>query len=206
MQDAYAWLIDTMLGLGPLRELWDAVAGAVGTAVGELWGAAVLPLMFITVVAVIYGRALERPPDDRVGAPSAWRRRLDPVTRRWQASPQVLRATGTTLVADWQERWQPVAAAFRLVLHAGLRPLLGYFLAFAAVTAAAEWSGIVLREYVVGPQPIALWKVLDEPYMMAVDGLKLVLQVCLLAAAYDRIVGGLGRVRRARHPEPEPGP
>jgi hypothetical protein len=191
VQDGYAWLTDSLLGLGPLRELWDTVGGVLGTAVAELWGAAVLPLMFITVVAVIYGRALERPSDERVGAPSAWRQRFDPVTRRWQASPQVVRATGTTLVADWKERWQPVAAALRLVLHAGLRPLLGYFLAFAAVTAAAEWLGILLREYVVGPQPIAVWKLLDEPYTMAVDGLKLALQVCLLAAAYDRIVGGL---------------
>jgi hypothetical protein len=78
-----------------------------------------------------------------------------------------------------------------LVVHSGLRPLLGYFLAFAAVTAAAEWLGILLREYVVGPQPIMLWKMVDEPYTMAVDGLKLALQVCLLAAAYDRIVGRL---------------
>jgi hypothetical protein len=198
LDQSYSWLIDNTLGLGPLRELWDAVAGAVGNAVGELWGAAVLPLMFITVVAVIYGRALERPD----GPQPAWKQRLDPLTRRWQASPQLVRATGNTLVGDWRERWQPVADAFRLVIHSGLRPLLGYFLAFAAVTAAAEWLGIALREYVVGPQPIALWKMLDEPYTMAVDGLKLSLQVCLLAAAYDRIVGGLAGFVSSRDAPP----
>lgn len=192
--DGYHWLLDTVLGLGAVRDVWDAVAGVVSAGISELWGAAVLPLMFITVVAVIYGRSMSRPE----GSVTVWRYRFDAVGRRWQATPRIVRVAGNSVVSDWKDRWSPVANAFRLVVRSGLRPLLGYFLAFAAVTAGAEWVGIFVRDHVVGPHSVEVWMVLDEPLGLVVDGLRIMLQVCLLAAAYDRMVGGLAGYLRSR--------
>jgi hypothetical protein len=91
-----------------------------------------------------------------------------------------------------------VAEAFRLVVRSGLRPMLGYFLAWAVVTFLASEVWIFLKLYVVGPQTLSWWLVVDEPLTLITDGLKIMLQVCLLAAAYDRMIGGLAGYLKTR--------
>ena len=61
MHDAYIWALDHALGVAKVREIWDAVTGFLAAGIGDLWSAAVLPLMWITMTAVIYGRAVHKP-------------------------------------------------------------------------------------------------------------------------------------------------
>lgn len=185
VHDAYIWVLDHVLGVAEVREIWDTVTGFVAAGIGDLWNAAVLPLMWITMTAVIYGRAVHKAERQE----PRWR--FDRITRRWERTPQLVRAAGNTMVADWKDRWTPVADALRLVIRSGLRPVLGYFLAWAVVTFAAGAVWIVLKEYVFGPHSLAFWLVIDEPLNLVTEGLKIMLQVALLAAAYDRMVGGL---------------
>ncbi|WP_433015482.1 hypothetical protein [Kribbella sp. CA-294648] len=185
LQDSYSWVLDQVLGVAKVREIWDTVTGFVAAGVGDLWSAAVLPLMWITMTAVIYGRAVHK-------AQKIERRwKFDRITNRWQQTPKIVRVAGNSVVSDWKDRWTPVADAFRLVVRSGLRPMLGYFLAWAVVTFLASEVWIFLKEFVLGPHSLRFWLVIDEPLNLVTDGLKIMLQVSLLAAAYDRMIGGL---------------
>lgn len=191
--DAYGWVLDHVLGVERIREIWDAVTGFVAAGIGDLWSAAVLPLMWITMTAVIYGRAV--PKAERV---EQLRWRFDRISNRWQRTPRLVQVAGNSMVSDWRDRWRPVRDAFRLVARSGIRPMLGYFLAWAVVTYAAGAVWILLRDYVIGPQSLQFWKVIDEPIGLAVEALKIMLQIALLAAAYDRMVGGLAGYLKPR--------
>ena len=198
LHDGYTWVLDHVLGVDQVRAVWDAVTGFVAAGIGDLWDAAVLPLMWITMTAVIYGRVVQK-----LDAP---RWRFDRITHRWQQTPRIVRIAGNSVVSDWKDRWIPVANAFRLVVRSGLRPMLGYFLAWAVVTFAASAVWIALKLWVLGPHTLQFWMVIDEPLNLITDGLKISLQVSLLAAAYDRMIGGLAGYltprTRAVHEQP----
>ncbi|TDU88962.1 hypothetical protein EV138_2515 [Kribbella voronezhensis] len=193
VHDSYIWVLDHVLGVEKVREVWDSVTGFLAAGIGDLWSAAVLPLMWITMTAVIYGRAVHK-----AEKPQQVRWRFDRITHRWQRTPQIVRAAGNSMVSDWKDRWTPVISAFRLVARSGIRPMLGYFLAWAVVTYLAGEVGIILRDYVLGPHSLEFWKVIDEPLSLVTDGLKIALQISLLAAAYDRMIGGLAGYLRPR--------
>ncbi|MFF0338200.1 hypothetical protein [Kribbella sp. NPDC004875] len=198
LHDGYTWVLDHVLGVDQVREVWDAVTGFLAAGIGDLWDAAVLPLMWITMTAVIYGRVVKKLDRPR------WR--FDRITHRWQRTPRIVRVAGNSVVADWKDRWTPVVEAFRLVVRSGLRPMLGYFLAWAIVTFAASAVWIALKLWVLGPHTLQFWLVIDEPLNLITDGLKTMLQVSLLAAAYDRMIGGLSGYltprTRAVHQQP----
>jgi hypothetical protein len=183
LHDGYTWVLDHVLGVNQVREVWDAVTGFLTAGIGDLWNAAVLPLMWITMTAIIYGRVVQKLDKPR------WR--FDRITNRWQQTPRIVRVAGNSVMADWKDRWTPVLEAFRLVVRSGLRPMLGYFLAWAVVTFAASGVWIALKLWVLGPHTLQFWQVIDEPLNLITDGLKIMLQVSLLAAAYDRMIGGL---------------
>jgi len=65
---------------------------------------------------------------------------------------------------------------------------------------------IALKVWVLGPHTLQFWQVIDEPLNLVTDGLKIMLQVSLLAAAYDRMIGGLAGYlaprTRAVHEQP----
>jgi hypothetical protein len=183
LRDGYTWVLDHVLGVNQVREVWDAVTGFVTAGIADLWDAAVLPLMWITMTAIIYGRVVQKLDKPR------WR--FDRITHRWQQTPRIVRVAGNSVVADWRDRWTPVLEAFRLVVRSGLRPMLGYFLAWAVITFAASGVWIALKLWVLGPHTLQFWQVVDEPLNLITDGLKIMLQVSLLAAAYDRMIGGL---------------
>ncbi len=183
LHDGYSWVLDHVLGVDQVREVWDAVTGFLAAGIADLWDAAVLPLMWITMTAIIYGRVVQKLDKPR------WR--FDRITNRWQQTPRIVRVAGNSVMADWKDRWTPVLEAFRLVVRSGLRPMLGYFLAWAVVTFAASGVWIALKVWVLGPHTLQFWQVIDEPLNLVTDGLKIMLQVSLLAAAYDRMIGGL---------------
>jgi hypothetical protein len=191
--DAYIWALDHALGVEKVREVWDSVTGFLASGIGDLWSAAVLPLMWITMTAVIYGRAVHK-----AEKPQLVRWRFDRITHRWQRTPRLVRAAGNSMVSDWKDRWSPVVSAFRLVARSGIRPMLGYFLAWAVVTYAAGEVWIIMRDYVLGPHSLQFWMVIDDPLSLVTDGLKIMLQISLLAAAYDRMIGGLAGYLRPR--------
>ncbi|MEV0792810.1 hypothetical protein [Kribbella sp. NPDC050459] len=198
LHDGYTWVLDHVLGVDQVRAVWDTVTGFVAAGIADLWDAAVLPLMWITMTAVIYGRVVQKLDKPR------WR--FDRITHRWQQTPRIVRVAGNSVVSDWKDRWTPVVEAFRLVVRSGLRPMLGYFLAWAVVTFAASAVWIALKVWVLGPHTLQFWQVIDEPLNLVTDGLKIMLQVSLLAAAYDRMIGGLAGYltprTRAVHEQP----
>jgi hypothetical protein len=192
VQDGYGWVLDHVLGVATVRDIWDTVTGFLAAGIGDLWSAAVLPLMWITMTAVIYGRAVHKAENVQ----PRWR--FDRITQRWERTPRIVRSAGKSVVSDWKDRWTPVVAAFRMVARSGIRPMLGYFLAWAVVTYCASEVWILMRDYVLGPHSLQFWQVVDEPLNLVTEGLKIMLQISLLAAAYDRMVGGLAGYLRPR--------
>ncbi|HVX44765.1 MAG TPA: hypothetical protein VHC49_12805, partial [Mycobacteriales bacterium] len=192
--------VDHVLGVdNPFRHSYDAVAGVVHLAVTDLWSSAVQPLMWLTIVAVIYGRQLPDP-EGPIGGENSRLARAGAVASR---TPGFLRYVVLTITQDWRGRWVPVAKAFRLATHAGFLPFLAYVLAYAILDAACGWFWLGLRE-VIGPHPVDWWQFVYPPVSTGIDGLRTILRVCLLAAVYDRIVGVLAGYVQPRADEPEP--
>lgn len=198
--DGWGAGVDHVFGIdNSFRHSYDAVAGGFHLVITDLWSSAVQPLMWLTIVAVIYGRQLPDPEGPIVGE-NARLARAGAVASR---TPNLLRYLALTITQDWRGRWVPVAKAFRLATHSGFLPFLAYVLAYALLDAACGWFWLGLRE-LIGPHDIAWWQFVYPPVSTGIDGLRTILRVCLLAAVYDRIVGVLAGYVQPRADEPEP--
>ena len=59
-----------------------------------------------------------------------------------------------------------------------------YLLAFAVITAASEWLSMLIYR-LVGPHEIGWWYGASDAIELGVDAVLAVLQVCVVAAAFD---------------------
>jgi hypothetical protein len=179
------WLLDlwhdSVSKLGPLSEpvrtAGEWLVGAFASADVVI----VVPLAWLAVGAVVYGHQLAPP------TPSPTEL-LQRATKRWQAMPKPVRVVGTNLSADVRERFMPLVHGLRLMVRAGLAPMLSFCLAFLVAQTAREWMWEAER-FVIGPQDLqSVWRPVSGPLSILNDAVGTVVLACLLGAAVDRVL------------------
>lgn len=174
----FAWAVD---GWAYIREQF-AWLGTIGDGVAWVWnqvGTLVgLPLAWLAFAAIVYFGSIPRaarPTPKAVAEAGA----------RWQRLPVWMRRLGSAVGSGVLERWQPVARAARLIWHAGPITMGTYLLAFAVLTSATQWLRILLFR-LIGPHETNWWAGMSDAVGLVVAAVVAVLQVALVAAAFDR--------------------
>jgi hypothetical protein len=136
---------------------------------------------WLAVGAVVYGHEI-RPP-----APPS-HDLLGLAAKRWLRLPALIRRIGAEIGADLRERFGPLWFGLRLLLRAGLRPMLLFCLTFMLAHASTIWL-FEIERWLVGPQDLGrVWMPLSVPLSVFNEGVSMVLLVVLLAAAVDRVL------------------
>lgn len=186
----FAWAVDGWEGIRDAvpairiaTDVWDWIARQLGEAVFQ-------PLAWLALAAIVLGGTLSLAARRR----RATRTRLDDAreaaTRRWQALGPRTRRILQWPVNGFLERWQPIATAFRLVWRAGPIVMGVYIIAFGVLTIGTEWLRFAIHQ-TLGPHEIQWWIAWDEPIGLVVDVVIYLLQISLVAAAFDRCLQAL---------------
>jgi hypothetical protein len=173
------WLLERQVGvwvesagtaaadfLGPVGPLAGSVTTWVLGGLASVDRVLLLPLSWLTVAAVVHGRRLG--PGEHAGDAAEVGRYAR--TRRAISS-----------------RFEGLLLAVRHLRHLGLVPGLAYCLGFLLV-----WSsqGLLweLERVVIGPQPLTVWREVSGPLDVANRAVALLLLLCFVAAAADRMI------------------
>jgi hypothetical protein len=201
-----------------IREVYSDVTGATGwfgDAVRQVWTwitgwiaqldqVVLVPLALLTIGAVVYGSAIQPPPPTGVPGADAVRARL---TRsrlaggHWSTRLRQARPSRTALTATRRAvrgRFQPLVDGLRLVVHAGVAPMMLFCVAYQATQTAADWLGPVWRR-LIGPRQLDDWRAISPVLSVATRSIAGVAGVVLVGAAVERLVA----VRDSRVAEPE---
>lgn len=181
--------------LGPLTEPMRRLGGWLVGLMASADSVIVVPIAWLAVGAVVYGRQLPPPPST---ASELYRR----AARWWAAVPRPIRFLGGRIGADLRDRFGPLVRGLRLLAHAGLAPMLLFCVAFIVSQGVEDWLW-ELERLLIGPRDLlAVWMPLSGPLGALNEAVGMVLLACLLAAAVDRVLGSTP----VATPEPLSGP
>jgi hypothetical protein len=195
-EDAWAWVesrraIDIAIGwwesfldvLGPVAGPVDVVADQLVQILGSLDDLVVVPLAWLAVGAVVFGRKIPARPL-RVRTPRALQRVPGPV-RRWIG--QALQP----VVGDLKARFSGLVNGIRQLAVAGLGPMLVFGLAFLVAVRLEDLIVLGVRA-VTGPQPLNTWLAFIPHVSTVARAVGLTFTIALLAAAVDRVLAAVG--------------
>jgi hypothetical protein len=167
--------------LGTVGDAIDKVVGFVTSAIGQADAIIIVPMAWLTVGAVVYGRSLsQRRAESASESSSAWAKRIEKV-------PGPVRRVGAEVFAGPIDRFKGLAGALRTFARAGLAPMLLFCLVF--VLASQVETGVAwLLTRAVGPLEPSLAEILTPYAALLTRGAYTVVTVALLAAAIDRIL------------------
>lgn len=168
--DGWAGIIDSVPWLGTAGEI-------VGWTFGQTATLIALPLAWLAIASIVYFGTMPRSKRPALGGVSR-------ASERWSRMPVWVRGIGTRLAAGLVERWAPVGLAARLIWRSGPLALGTYLLAFAVVTAIGSWLRLVVYR-LLGPHETGWWYGASDVVELGVMAVTAVLQVCLVAAAFD---------------------
>jgi hypothetical protein len=168
----------------PLRWVWARIT----TSLGALDQVLLLPVATLTVAAIVYGATIAKPPPvdvthaalgrlGRLRVGGALGERLNRRRARRLAEAQLVR-TG--------RRFQPMVDGVRLLMGAGLVPMLVFCVVFGALQTLDEWLWHVWR-WVLGPHETDTWVAASDTLSMMNDMVVGVLGVVLIGAAVERV-------------------
>jgi hypothetical protein len=194
------WLLDRwgdlIDALGPLGRPVEAVGQWFWGALGQADAIIVVPIAWLTVGAVVYGRKLE-PRERRTPVPAE--RPATPWRRGVTRLPAPVRRAGHEATASFRGRFSALGNGIRLLAVAGLAPMLLFCLVFM-LSKQVEVGVAELLRLAVGPQDFRDALTL-APYLSVISrGAYTVVLVVLLGAAIDRILGHLDRDEPALEP------
>ncbi len=169
---------------------WDFLTTAAG--------AALLPLIWLAITAIVYGLDLRR--GARIDAADA---RLRYLGRRYRNLPMLARKVADKASAGWNSKGVPVVNSLRLVLRAGLPALLMLCVCWQLLAFADAWAWRVAVN-LIGPNDPAWWSVIGQPIGLLFNGpLSLrpalfteLMRVVLLAATFGVAISRLRPLRR----------
>jgi hypothetical protein len=188
------WVMDLRSTVGeffaPIGLAWDGVAWAIGEA-GAL---VLLPVAWLALAGIVYGRALTSLPLV-IRVPK--NQYVQGVATRYARVPKGVSRRFADVGGDFVSRWKPLANALTLVWRAGVVPMGIFVLAYTVLEAAAGWLAFgAIR--LVGPHDLEQWWMnVDGSLIFAIDVVLEPLRVCLIAAAYDYCLRRLGERREA---------
>ncbi len=182
----FAWAVDgwaqLQLSFTWITWLSDAFA-FIARQLGEV---IFQPLAWLALAAIVLGGAL---PLVKRAQTRARASRLDAAresaTRGWNRIGPRTRRILSWPFGGLVERWQPIATALRLIWRAGPVAMGLYVLLFGVLTVGAEWLRFVLYR-ALGPHELSWWGAWEQPIGLVLDLVVFPLQVCLVAAAFDR--------------------
>lgn len=173
---------------------------SLGSAAQGMFFAALLPLVWLAITALIFGRDL--------GEQSllATNKRLEKIVGSYDRLPALLRQFGDDFVKGYRTRYVPVANSVRLTLHAGLTLLLCFCVGYRALEwlSAQAWIGAT---QLIGPHAMDFWRpvggalalLLGDPLGSTPGIVFEPLRICLLAATLELAVAAW-RQRRDEQP------
>lgn len=181
-------LYDAIVGfLGPVAVVFRAVVRFAGDLVGSLDLVLVVPVAWLTFGAVVLGFKL------------AAEEEQERTSHRADAPTSAVRRAGRSLFADVRERFTSLWQGLRLLLAAGLAPMLLFVVFFLAVIRLPVLVSLGIR-HVVGPQEYFTALAIRDPLTAFSFSLSMALTAPMLAAAIDWLV----RTRTARRTEAAP--
>ncbi|MEV0597052.1 hypothetical protein [Nonomuraea cavernae] len=157
---------------------WEGVGGVVG----EIWplfvDAVVIPLAWLTVALLVFGAFAD---DARTLVKGT---RFERGVDRLEGSHDLTQRSVNRVTGGFQERWVPLANAFRLVVRGGA-PLFGMMcLCYVAIEVGARYADRAIRT-LIGSQVDWAWFHLGPPVDFVRDLLVTVVTMALLAATFD---------------------
>ncbi|WP_166355481.1 hypothetical protein [Phytoactinopolyspora limicola] len=177
-------LVDAWQSLVALAgPLGDVVSGVTGRLFGLLSSAdtvIVIPVAWLTVGAVVYGRHLHEPPRHVAGHRAAGARRA---TRM----PALVRATGRRATSGLTDRFSEIGTGLRRLAQAGLAPMLLFTVAFLAAQRLEDVLNLAWRE-LLGPMPLGTLLAFSPHMSMVSHAIGTTVVVCLLGAAINRVL------------------
>jgi hypothetical protein len=164
---------------------------------------AALPLVWLAMTALVYGRELGRA-EELAAADS----RLGRFAARYRRLPASVHRSAEHLVQGYRKRFVPIIHSVRLVLAAGLPLLVFVAVGYRALGWLSLWAWIGLT-HLIGPHSLEAWQVIAS-----VLGLVLVgplqttpslivepLRICLLAAVLETAVAAASVRDRSAAPQ-----
>ncbi|WP_157545580.1 hypothetical protein [Hamadaea tsunoensis] len=146
----------------------------------------IAPILWIALGAVVYGHQLAeaRLTDERYMVRAT----------RWVAASKsrLLRTVVTVILSEMHRRWGPLGGGLRLLMRAGLRPMMLFCVMFVVIdyAGAGLWE---VERLLIGPQDLGqVWMPVSyflAPFNFAVQ---MVLTICLIGAATDRLLSVSG--------------
>lgn len=195
-QAVATWWENPFVFYWSLQGLKQWIAPAM-TSLGTVTKAALLPLVWLAITAIIYGLDLrKRQRIDRADA------RLATLADEYQHSHFLVRQLGGKLSGGWDSKGVPVVNSLRLVLRAGLPALLTLCVGWELLAFLDAW-GWRAAVRVIGPMDQDTWHNVATPVGMLIgDPTSLqpslfaqVLRTVLLAATFDRAIAHLRLAR-----------
>ena len=188
--DRRAWVGASSLlnGIGDALPWLDTVWARLGDLLGLAKDGLILPLVWLTIAAIVYGVEVHDHREVLGGT------RLGGAAERLSGMRGLFRRPLGGLSADFRDKYLPLLYAVRLVWRGGV-PL---FAAFALCYGLAEflsteaWMGLT---WLIGPHDMGTWHVLIVPVNFVRDLLKEVLRIAVLAAAYGLVTQRIARRR-----------
>ena len=185
---AESWLNDRRVVHGGVVTA-DRLGGPVERVLGwasELLGSVdtviLVPIAWLAVGAVIYGSAID--PEPGVVAAKLLRR----AARKWARLPKIFRRPIAATRASLDESFGELADGMRVLFRTGLASMLLFCLMFLVTQTTGTWL-FMLEKHMIGPHDINnFWIPISYPLGVLNDGIQLVLLVCLLGAAVDRVL------------------
>lgn len=161
----------------PLGWIWSGIEWALS----ETGALILLPLAWLTIAGVVFGRALANP---AMGFTPKFR--LYTTARgRIAALPKGAVRRLSDVRDDLLDRWRPVSAALLLIWRAGVLPVGIFVLAHTVLENAAPWLDLAITR-LVGPHDLtAWWMNFDDLLSFVVAVAFEPLRISLIAAAYD---------------------
>ena len=186
--DGWHGVVEVLGPVGvPVKAVVDTVAGLVANGADLV----VVPIAWLTVGAVAYGRR------DRIAPPTGavpplpatgrWRRSVDAVAARSRRVPAPVRRLGRNATADLRDRFRTFADGVRLLVVAGLVPMLLFCVVFM-VARGVHWGVGELLRLARGPVDASTGLAFLPWFNVAQMACYTVMLVGLIAAAVDRII------------------
>lgn len=192
-QAAY-WVADLRSTVGeffaPIGYAWDGVAWAIGEA-GAL---VLLPVAWLALAGIVYGRALTATPL-AIRVPT--NQYVQGVRSRYARVPKAVSRRFVDVGTDFVGRWKPLANALTLVWRAGVVPMGIFVLAYTVLEAAGSWLGFGAIRLIGAHDLESWWMNVDGSLIFAIDVVLEPLRICLIAAGYDFCLRRLGERREA---------
>jgi hypothetical protein len=189
---------DVSAVFAPVGWLWSGVEWVIA----EAGGLVLLPLSWLALAGIVYGRALAA---QTVGFRPRGRY-YDSARSRFAALPAAVTRRFTDIGGDFVGRWKPLGNALVLIWRAGVVPMGLFVLAYTVIEAASSWGFLAAVQLIGAHELEAWWMNFDQILGFGIAAVLEPLRICLVAAGYDFCLRKLEERREAAAAAPEAAP